>query len=222
MRTITKRAEPASLTRHRSTQQADWAGYRDVADARKALCVEQGFICAFCTNRIRPVEPVADKDHGTKVAHWHPRKGPNGSPDLQLRWTNLLGCCPGGESGAPRHCDTAQADALLRIHPVLGQPSPELAIRCQRNGLLYSGDPAIQRDIDETLNLNCEKLRQKREAVIDGAFPGLAKGKHWSVAELRARRNAWTTLDADGMFMPFSQFAVARIDQRIARHSAKG
>ncbi len=220
MRTIIKGTEPTSLTQHRSTPGADWDGYAHKDEARKALCKEQGFICAFCTGRIRDTPPASDHHCGTKVAHWHPRRGPDGDPSLQLLWSNLLGCCPGGELGPPRHCDTAQGDVVLTLHPVLGGPAPEVALRYEADGRLYSDDPRIQRDIDLTLNLNCEKLRTRRAAAAQGAFEGLNRKRHWGLSELRDARRRWADRDRDGMLKPFSPFAVARIDRRIAQKEA--
>ena len=219
MRTIRKKAEPKSLTRHRSTPGADWDGYSDKAGARKKLCEEQGYICAFCLSRIKNKIPRLDPECGTKIAHWHPRRGPHGKPALQLTWSNLLACCPGGElMGGERHCDTSQGDTRLRLHPVLGNPRPEQVLVFQADGTIFAKQDDVRHDVDVSLNLNCEKLRIRREAIIKSVDMALASITQ--VTTLNRVRRRWAVAKG-GEYEAFFTVALARIDKRLQKVRAR-
>lgn len=106
-----------------------------------------------------------------KVEHW--RAQSSGEDDL--RWTNLLGVCPGDErleTGAhhgERHCDTSRGDQTLFLHPVEGQgPSPRDHLRYSASGEVSPKDTARQRSVSadiEALNLNAARLRRGRRGV---------------------------------------------------------
>jgi uncharacterized protein (TIGR02646 family) len=104
MRAIQKSDEPPSLTQHRASGNAyyvpDYDNYQRKDDLRDSLVAEQGAICCYCLQRIRPTQD------GMKIEHWHCQRHHG---DEQLDYGNLLGACLGGQGQPPdrQHCDTS-------------------------------------------------------------------------------------------------------------------
>ena len=72
MRAIQKTAEPMSLTQHRANTNAVYDNYQEKDDLRESLSAEQGAICCYCLQRIRPTLD------GMKIEHWHSQYGLSG------------------------------------------------------------------------------------------------------------------------------------------------
>lgn len=112
-------------------------------ELRQALVDEQGSLCAYCMRRV-----TADSDH-VKIEHWSPRNADN-----ELKYTNLLAVCTGGEGDPYKRqiCDTHKKDQPIRISPLNREDMR--TIYYTSNGIICSTDPSFQHDIDEVLNLN--------------------------------------------------------------------
>lgn len=69
---------------------------------REDLLHEQGFLCAYCTQRI-------ENNHRTKIDHFQPKENQQ-YHHLVFEYSNLLACCDGGERDKSRprelYCDT--------------------------------------------------------------------------------------------------------------------
>jgi len=130
MRRIEKGREPEILGQQRRvSREALDAGYREVnkQPLQAQLCKEQGFLCAFCMQRIS-----AD-GNGMRIAHFFPQSryikaqsDPSLSPvpdeSSPLDWKNLLGVCHGNQFGNTRAhatCDNRQGNETLEpaLHP---------------------------------------------------------------------------------------------------------
>jgi uncharacterized protein (TIGR02646 family) len=195
-----------------------WGLPFDKAAVREALCRDQGSLCAYCGQSIRPDEGAM------KIEHWAPRSL---HPALSLDWENLLGVCLGqyraeaSEAAAlgPRvcHCDSARGNVALHHHPRLGAPlslppfevvmrgpSPrelgthtEVALRAHagklRGWLSAPESPSAAEDI-LTLNLNALRLVQGRADVISRVSSDLARQapreEAWIQRRLEALRRA--------------------------------
>jgi len=185
MKHITKGLEPHSLTHHRLQPHANYDNYSAKEDLRDALLAEQGCICCYCMRRIR-----ADD---VKIEHWACQ---DNHPAQQLDYQNLLAACDGGEGAAGHlhHCDTHKANTDITVHPADPTHNCELFIKYQANGDVYSDDPQIDHDLDETLNLNLQRISVNRAAVLEGAIAGLRKKRpdgDWTKAFLQAELNNW-------------------------------
>ena len=169
MRAIQKNREPRSLTEHRCTGHASYANYGDKDGLRAALCAEQGHICCYCMQRIRP-----DADH-MKIEHWHCR---DDYQNEQLVYRNLLAACNGNE-GQPRskqHCDTRKGDSVLSRNPADPNHNIETVIYYLGDGRIQSSEPRFDRELNNILNLNDAFLVNNRKAVLDGFTRGLQRG----------------------------------------------
>ena len=156
---IKKSVEPHSLMEFReSTPDVSYEGLpKDVKDdIRNYLLIEQGYICAYCMERI-------DCD-STTIEHFIPRST-DSSKDLE--YGNMLGVCPGNE-GSPYNmqtCGCHRKNAPLTINPQVRTYID--TIRYSPKGQIVSTVAAINVDMNETLNLNVSFLTHNRKTALD-------------------------------------------------------
>ncbi len=178
MRHIAKGNAPTDLVataKATTTKLATMAGARaafdqiDKAGARDVLCREQSALCAFCNRRIDPNAKDGGGKPTLRIAHRVPI---DVSPELALTWSNLLGSCDGGQSSgtAVRTCDAAQGNDSLSIDPT--QPTSIARVRFERRGareglFITSDDPALRKDVEDTLGLNRGDLPAHRAKALE-------------------------------------------------------
>lgn len=158
---IKKGAEPKSLKEYRSQPNATYEDFRDKDDIREALLKEQGCLCAYCMSRI-------SKDK-MKIEHWISQKSEEGDGEEKaLDFHNMLGVCTGYMSSPheDQTCDTHRGNIKLEVDPRSQESVAQIAYRA--DGTIYSENVLINRDLNETLNLNCERayLKANRKAAI--------------------------------------------------------
>ena len=216
MRTITKGAEPPSLTAHRLTPHCDYENYADKAALRHALVTEQRGICCYCMQRIHN-GPLT-----MKIEHWRCQSG---YPAERLNYRNLLGACRGGDGQPPhlQHCDTRKGDRGLQWNPAEPLHHVDTRVRYEIDGSIRSNDAAFDAQLDDVLNLNISFLKNNRKAV------GVAITDWWKLEKARLRGpvpRARIQVERDrriagnGELEPFCQVAVWWLDQRLAKMSA--
>lgn len=158
---IKKGTEPSSLKEYRSQPNATYEGFRDKDDIRKALLKEQGCLCAYCMSRITK--------ENMKIEHWSPQNPEDGDGEAKaLDYQNMLGVCTGNMASPFENqtCDTHKKNTTIRVNPLSQESVAQIAYRA--DGTIYSENVAIDRDLNETLNLNCERtyLKANRKAAI--------------------------------------------------------
>ncbi|MCD8327463.1 MAG: hypothetical protein LUC90_12555 [Lachnospiraceae bacterium] len=163
---IKREKEPDSLLEFRlQNPEADYGETpTDVLkDIREQMWQEQ----KYCMKRIKSPNDV-------RIEHCIPRH-PQGeleydkSATLNFKW--MLGVCYGNSLGRgvkPEHttCDAHKGNTELTVNPY-----NELSVRkikYRSDGRIYSDNPEINKDVTETLNLNCEavSLPQTRREVL--------------------------------------------------------
>ncbi|HDV6330099.1 TIGR02646 family protein [Burkholderia cenocepacia] len=170
MRTIQKGLEPATLTQHRQQPHADYDNYTDKAALRHALVAEQRGLCCYCQSRIRATP------ESMKIEHWQCQAD---HPERQLDYSNLLGACLGGHGRPEReqHCDTRKGNDDLCFsvcdpaHPI------ERQFRYLGDGTIKADDGAIDKAVNEVLNLNLSRLVNNRKAVLTAFQQRLQDGR---------------------------------------------
>lgn len=213
MRTITKRSEPASLTRHRLRPGSNYDDYPSTYKnrLRTALVTEQQGLCCYCMSHIRN-EP--DK---MKIEHWHCQAH---YPHEQLVYRNLLGACLGGEGQPQRnqHCDTRKGDSYLRWNPA--EPTHQVHTRLiyERDGTIKSDDPEFNRQLNEVLNLNHPRLKNGRKAVLDGVLEWLKKYR-WPISRQRLEKAIADKSVPFGDLSPYNQVAIWWLKKKLSRMS---
>ena len=172
MLAIRRGEPPAELTRNVRELLPGQRVYENLSTETRAalkntLLKRQGYLCAYCMRRIR------DADHA-KLEHRYPqsRSIAEGHPEQTVDYENMLLSCMGGSdaSGCSREsltCDSHKGDETISIDPC-SQDDVD-TIRYYRTGEIHSTNPAFERDLCETLNLNCEEafLPQDRAKVYE-------------------------------------------------------
>ena len=125
-------------------------------DVKEALLKDQRHVCCYCTGKIA-YETM-------KVEHWVSQSE---DPTKRLEWSNLLAACDGGErSGNERHCDAQKSSTPITLDPTRQEHINKLSYT--NSGVMKSDVESIDKDIDETLNLNTPKLQRARMSAWDG------------------------------------------------------
>jgi hypothetical protein len=148
-----------------------------------------------------------------KVAHLDPQTA---SPDKQLTYKNLFGACHGGEGNKTpqQYCDTAQGSATLTLDPT--DPKVELSIHYMGDGTIKSDIPAFDREIDKILNLNYNRLKENRKAVLESFTNTIPRG-------LVTRENLtkwlrhWNGDNHQGELEPYCQIVVYWLRKKLHR-----
>ena len=151
------------------------ADYEDMpssvrADVREQMWNEQKHLCAYCMRRI-------DSPSVVRIEHCRPRHPKDEvvhdkKATLDFRW--MLGVCYGnslvkGVKDEDMTCDAHRKNKELTINPF-----DEVSVRkikYKADGSIYSEDAEINKDVTDTLNLNCQALSlpQTRKKVLSEA-----------------------------------------------------
>jgi len=216
MRSITKGAEPPSLTQHRCTAHADYDNYSDKDTLRQHLVAEQRGLCCYCMSRIQ-----ADPAH-MKIEHWHCQEN---YPLEQLNYGNLLGSCLGGE-GQPRKkqtCDTRKGNQDLQWNPAAPAHHIETRVRYKLDGTIKSDDDSFDTQLNDVLNLNLQVLKNNRKGVLDAVLAWWKREKtriRGPVPRVRFERERDRRIAGNGELAPYCQVAAWWLGQKLGRMAA--
>ena len=140
---------------------------------QNALLAEQGYLCAYCMQRINFVN---------KVEHWD---GQAATPLETLNYHNMLAVCGGKIQDTDiTHCDTnrskfqTEGKGVLTINPLDKQAMSE--IKYLKNGTIYHDNAEKNNDLHEILNLNNIRLLDYRKREYESVLKTvvmLCKGK---------------------------------------------
>ena len=162
--------EPNSILQFR--KQYPDADYEDtpshvLKDIREQMWEEQKHLCAYCMRKI-------DNPSVVRIEHCRPRHSQDEQEydkkaTLDFKW--MLGVCYGnslvrGVKPEDKTCDAHRGNTELTVNPF-----DELSVRkikYKTDGSIYSDDADINKDVTETLNLNCEavSLPETRKRVL--------------------------------------------------------
>lgn len=209
MKAIQKGAGPQLLTQHRANNHADYDNYQHKDELRECLVSEQGAICCYCLQRIRP-----DADR-MKIEHWHCQTN---YANEQLDYGNLLGSCLGGQGKPPylQHCDTKKGDLDLAKNPATRAHNIEAFIAFLVDGSIESSDPVLDDQLTTVLNLNLEMLKRNRKAALDAFQSSLADRGTLSKADWEKERQEWLER-TNGRLKEYCQVVVYYLNKKIAR-----
>jgi uncharacterized protein (TIGR02646 family) len=162
-------------------EKAHYDSFLDKDLLRLSLLKEQGYICAYCMRRLEN-NPLR-----TKIEHWKTREDYNAESDFEgtLDYNNLLAVCD-GKTFDFLHCDSkrAQENPKLTVNPI--DKLLIAQITYLKNGKIESLNEAIQKDLEEHLNLNCQILQDNRKKILNDiqkAFDIRCKGKNYEQSE---------------------------------------
>ncbi|MGK7938734.1 MAG: retron system putative HNH endonuclease [Crocosphaera sp.] len=168
------------LSKHYHKIRPKYNKYSPKNDLKISLLKEQGYICCYCLSKIE-IDSMS-------IEHWFPRSKFN---VLETEYNNLFGCCKGGGPAKRvkknRHyCDVAKGDKLISIYPIF--PNFETLIMYRSNGEIYSDNQAINKDLQETLNLNISKLvdiRQQKIKTFQQEIANYYSNKDYTIDDLK-------------------------------------
>ena len=209
MKWIVKGKEPQSLLEHRLKPFTNYGNYSKKDELRVSLLTEKGHICCYCMQRI--------SDYRMKIEHW---KSQDDYPNLQVDYNNLLGACKGNE-GSPKHlqhCDTKKSNTEITINPIDTIKNCEDFIKYRGNGEIYSGDEAINYELDEVLNLNIQTLANNRREVLYLVIQKLTKERlkgNWTAAILTQKINDWSKKKEDYKYNPYCQIVIYHLKKKL-------
>jgi uncharacterized protein (TIGR02646 family) len=148
MHEINKSKEPNSLKHYRAQPGAEYDGpdFTPVkADIRSSLLAEQGYVCAYCMERIG--------EDNTKIEHWACQ---HANPAQQLSYKNLLACCKGNEGSKPRDqtCDTKKGGRQLTYSPANKSHQINQKISYLRNGEIKSDETKFNDELRVGAEIN--------------------------------------------------------------------
>lgn len=211
MRGIIKGTEPRLLTTYRAAGgEYDGQNFTPVKNAiRLSLLKEQGHLCAYCMTRI-----TADN---MKVEHWASQAG---NSALQLDYSNLLGCCKGGEGDkfVNQTCDSRKGSQSLKYNPSRTQDRINELIKYGGQGKIHSTDDEFSRQIDTVLNLNNARLVQNRSRVYEFLRTKLSckTGKRRTKAELRRLLDELMAVNPQGQLNAYCGLIESYLLSRLA------
>ncbi|MFK7772723.1 MAG: retron system putative HNH endonuclease [Saprospiraceae bacterium] len=212
--------EPASLREYRSTP---GASYNDCNknDIRIELLNEQGFICAYCNRRLKNDHDEKGNPN-TRIEHYQARSDEKIGDSLKLNFMNMLGVCNGNE-GKPKHlfhCDKSRGNQELFIDP--RNELCEGFVKYQSDGTIYSDDERVEKDINEVLKLNNDKLIRGRKEIMLKVVSEMKRkykkrqGETWKRSDLLSEINVWNTR-ANNKFHPFCNTAIFYLNKKLSR-----
>lgn len=202
--------EPPSLEQCRTTPGSNFDTCNK-NDIRAALIEEQGGVCAYCNQRINN-EADSNGKPKMKIEHWEPR-----NPNNEMQWNNLFGVCLGNQ-GAPsklQHCDTKKANTPIQVSPLNQALLNQIKYRA--NGEIFSENENLNKDLNETLNLNFTLLVNQRKAILTSIRSKLKRNFSTSratAAFLNAEIRNWKER-ANGKFNPFCDIAVFYLNNKL-------
>ena len=155
-----------------------------------------------------------------KIEHWYPEDRLSEREKLDYR--NMLGVCEGhidGQSGKWDTCDAHKKNQLLTIDPQNAQQISEIKYRT-KSGEIYSDNPDIDKDLNDTLNLNSEKhfLKQNRKAILDEVIKNLVSEKrkgNWNSKMLQSMKQKYEQYDSEGKKREYAGIVLWYLNKKL-------
>ncbi len=162
---IAKQAEPELLKAHKEWEGARFSNLSSEAksELRSSLLAEQGFICAYCQERLEL------NSSSVRIEHVKPQSL---NKNLELDYINLLACCSGGtdsdESPKKLHCDASKEN--YNEEGFINPANTSLDLKAEflysrATGFISSANSDLGKMI-QVLNLNTPRLARKRELLF--------------------------------------------------------
>jgi uncharacterized protein (TIGR02646 family) len=208
MVSINKQKEPVFLAEYKRREPIE---YEEIPkdSIRESLLKEQGFICAYCMQRI--------DENKMKIEHWHSQEK---HEDERLDYKNMLAVCKGNEGHSPKqqHCDTKKADKDIKYNPANPEHKIESKIKYKTsNGEIFSEDTEFNEQLNKVLNLNYRILKENRKAVFDAVTSRLGylcKKEGVTKQQLEKLIEKWKSFE-NGHRKEYSGVAVYYLNKKI-------
>lgn len=174
-------------------------------EIKKILIDEQHCRCAYCMCRI-------DLE-STSIEHYIPQSVDS---TVSLDYGNMLAVCNITKDKPRKHqtCDAHRGDAFLHINPL--KQNDIDTIRYTHSGTIFSVNDNYNRDIDDTLNLNEERLKNNRKAALQSLVnrSNKSKDKEWSKDKIKRFLAKLYSPDNDTQY---AGFLIYMLEKRLKR-----
>jgi hypothetical protein len=210
-----------------------------IDDLRDILLQEQGYLCAYCLQRI-------EKDT-MKIEHWYPRclcknakndidenlkcncKKQTSKDCSQIDYKNLIAVCKGITSVEDlyRHCDTLRGDVNcvkqeLSINPCKQNDIAKISfsntgkLAVNPNFPISETDAKkLKDDIENKLGLNQKHIVENRKSALLSVKDFLDE-RGWSVANYRKKLDEYKTR-RNGKFKPYNEYIIWYLEKKIRK-----
>ncbi|MDY5738287.1 MAG: retron system putative HNH endonuclease [Candidatus Onthomorpha sp.] len=204
MRKIDKGREPKEWIEKKCTPGVD---YNAIPELKNALLDEQGYLCAYCMQRI--------SEDTMKVEHIKPRSK---NKELNFEYKNLVACCKGGEgySEDRQHCDTKKGNTEISID-VFNDDDIKTISYSSRTGEIKSSSTEYNKDINDILNLNCSYLKRQRISVLNAAIEALGKNLDWKNSRIKKEYDKYLNKDKEGKYKPYCGIVLWFLGRKFAK-----
>lgn len=217
---IEKQREPIALTNEKRKGlkfYSDISGNTKTA-IKESLLQEQGYLCAYCMQRIEL--------QNMTIEHYIPQNPSDREADdsLSIDYNNMLAVCGGNTNNthykSELTCDKHRGNIPLSVDP---RNEHSVAKICYKDdGTIYSLDSEINKDLNQTLNLNCETtlFKQNRKSVLDAVKQGILKRSAENRIAKRQLENMLTKLQTknDEKYEAFCGIAIWYLRKKIAKY----
>ncbi len=217
---IQRGQEPGSLLRYRKSNPDacyDELPPKEKEDIRKQMWEEQGHLCAYCMRNIKHPNDV-------RIEHYRAQNPENEDYNAAstLDYKNMLGVCYGnslvkGTDPEDMTCDAHRKNEKLTINPYDIRSIRK--IKYTTDGYITSDDADINKDVDQTLNLNCKSssLPENRKAVLEAEKKNIetvckGKGHNTYLTVLQKRYEHYLT---EGERTPYSGIVIAWLEKLL-------
>lgn len=210
---INKGNSPATLVNYRREQiriDRDLTGknifddFRNKDELRTLLIKEQGYLCAYCMQRIKN-DPLK-----SKIEHC---KSQDEFSAEKLNYANLLLCCKGneGQKKENHHCDTKKGKDTFHFNPSESRHNMEQLIKYGSRGSISSDNTSLDFEMNNILNLNEKMLKMNRESVQIAVETALNKNSGTRTrSEIVRLINKWSKL-TDGKYKAYYGVAIYKL-----------
>lgn len=213
---IKKSREPKSLTEYKRQKHISYDGYPHKSELRELLLKDQGYLCAYCMRRIE------NDSSKMKIEHWMPQSKIK-TELKKLDFKIMLGVCDGCRGDADKYttCDEHRHNAELTINPL--NKDMIYTIYYDKNGIIHSADPGIDRDLNITLNLNCRQASSKlvlnRKKVYEQCMQRLIRIQRqglWKESTLK-RVSEYYAAKQDGKYCEYAGVAIYLLNKYMKK-----
>lgn len=217
---IEKQREPIELTNEKRNGLKSYDEMNGNAKnaIKKSLLKEQGYLCAYCMQRIDL--------QNTTIEHYIPQNPSDREANdmLSIDYNNMLAVCGGNTNGSHSKsdltCDKHRGNIPLTVDP--RSEHSVAKVYYKDDGTIYSFDSDIDKDLDQTLNLNCEAtlFKQNRKSVLAEIKKEIFKkatGKRISKHLLENMLNRLSTKNK-GCYEPFCGIAIWYLRKKLSRY----
>lgn len=157
-----------------------------------SLMNEQGHLCAYCMRRIPEGRKLPIGVSSVTIEHWIPQN-PESKEDVGqgLDYRNMFAVCAGNRGCGDINnltCDAKRKNTKLTVNPCVAHTLEGISYKS--NGEIYSSDPEINKDLNDTLNLNCQtiSLPQTRLGALNVFLADIKKQHPTGDVKLYCRR----------------------------------